>query len=403
MTSLPWRLPWTSDDVPHAVLDVGRGCNISCRTCFNSLPPTTRTLDEIERDLNLLVRLRNPHSVAIVGGEATLHPQLCDIVRMVRARGIHVELFSNGVLLTEESLGALAAAGTDMIFLHVEVGQRRPDLAPDATLGEVLALVETKSKLIVSAEMESGLVATLFENRLKEAADIVRCALESPNLAYVLFTLFRDSALLSRIRGNLGSAMWGERTGLLSDRKDNLDTRIVGDFLKAQFELEPFAYLGSNLDDQDPRWISYLVGTVHAPGRKTFYSSLLPSAAEKLFLAAHRKLGRRYPFYQRENPGRFRVQLILNALTGGAIAGNVSLLYRSICSGSRLGYTRIVVQTFADVLPDGRVVHCAHCPDAMIHNGALVPVCLVDRLEGERASPPQELRARHPENQCVSS
>ena len=45
------HLPWTLATVPHAVLDILRGCNICCRDCYNSEPNHVKTLAEIDAEL----------------------------------------------------------------------------------------------------------------------------------------------------------------------------------------------------------------------------------------------------------------------------------------------------------------------------------------------------------------
>jgi MoaA/NifB/PqqE/SkfB family radical SAM enzyme len=97
MNASAMQLPWTMKNVPHAVLDILRGCNVRCRDCYNLQPDYIKPLAEIETQLDELLRLRQLHSVSIVGGEITLHPNLVEIVRRVRRRGLFVELFTNGV------------------------------------------------------------------------------------------------------------------------------------------------------------------------------------------------------------------------------------------------------------------------------------------------------------------
>jgi len=83
MKRSPLRLPWNMDTVPHAVLDILRGCNIRCRDCYNLRPDRIQSLGEIEAQLDALTRLRKLQSLSIVGGEITLHPDLVEIVRRV--------------------------------------------------------------------------------------------------------------------------------------------------------------------------------------------------------------------------------------------------------------------------------------------------------------------------------
>ena len=127
MNSSPLQLPWTLANVPHAVLDILRGCNIRCRDCYNLPPDHIKPLAEIEAQLDALTRLRRLQSISIVGGEITLHPDLVEIVRRVRKRGLFVELFTNGVDLTESCLPTQAGGGQrDLPPYRAQAAPSRP-------------------------------------------------------------------------------------------------------------------------------------------------------------------------------------------------------------------------------------------------------------------------------------
>ena len=127
------------------MLDILRGCNVRCRDCYNLQPDRIKPLAEIEAQLDALMRLRKLQSVSIVGGEITLHPHLVEIVRRVRRRGLFVELFTNGVLLNDDLLARLKQAGANVIFLHIEPHQRRPDLPAGATDEDLKRLRQEKA------------------------------------------------------------------------------------------------------------------------------------------------------------------------------------------------------------------------------------------------------------------
>jgi MoaA/NifB/PqqE/SkfB family radical SAM enzyme len=61
-------------------------------------------LSEIERELDLFARLRKTDSVSIAGGDPLMHPQIVEIVRMIRQRGWKPIINTNGQALTEDLL-----------------------------------------------------------------------------------------------------------------------------------------------------------------------------------------------------------------------------------------------------------------------------------------------------------
>ena len=376
-TALP--LPWTPENVPHAILDILRGCNIRCRDCYNLQPDHIKPLAEIDAQLDTLMRLRRLQSISIVGGEPTLHPELVEIVRRVRRRGLFAELFTNGVDLNDRLLTELKQAGTNVIFLHIEPNQRRPDLPAEAITDDLRRLRMEKAALIAAHGIEVGLAVTAYPDKPAEIEEAVGFALESPHVCYLLVTWWRDVNRMSPIRGDLETGMFAQ---LSCTRQlihvDEACTRESSRSLQVKFGLNPFAFLGSNLDAMDPRWSSFMVGTVHQGGGLSFYHSLKPTWVERAFLGLSRMMTGRYPFYQPQHAGRFSVHLLLNGLAGGGLAGNLKLLACASRPGTRLRAKRFLFQRPAEFDEQGRVVHCQSCPDAVVKDGRLVPLCISD-------------------------
>ena len=379
MKNSPLQLPWTPENVPHAILDILRGCNIRCRDCYNLQPDRIKPLAEIDAQLDALTRLRKLQSISIVGGEPTLHPDLVEIVRRVRRRGLFVELFTNGVDLNDQLLAELKRAGTNVIFLHIEPNQRRPDMPTEASTDDLRRLRTEKAALIAAHDIEVGLAVTAYPDKPAEIEEAVGLALDSPHFCYLLVTWWRDVSRMPPIRGDLENGMFAEsscgRQLILSDEgRDRENSRS----LQTKFGLNPFACLGSNLDAKDLRWLSFMVGTVHQGEKLLFYHSLKPTWMEWAFLGISRMMTGRYPFYQPQHAGRFSVHLLLNGLAGGRLAGNLKLLARASRPGARLTTKRFLFQRPADLDEQGRVVHCQPCPDAVVKDGRMVPLCISD-------------------------
>lgn len=377
MRDRPWQLPWRDQWVPHGLLDILRGCDITCRACYNAQKPRLKPLEQVREDFAVLRRHRRLDSVAIVGGEPTLHPQLCEIVRMVRAADIGVEIFSNGYGLDPPLLAELKAAGANLIFLHIDAQQQRGDLGGAVTAASLRALRAQKAAAVAAAGMEAGLAITAYADATEEISEAVAFTLASPHVDYLLVTLHRATHVMGRLSGDLGCGMYGSAAGEVGVALANED---IDRLLRERFGLLPFACLGSNRDAGDPRWLSYMVGAVLG-GDRPWWSMLRASALEPAFLAICRRVRGRYPFFLPHAPGKFRMQLVLNALCGGRLAGNMGLLARSLLPGRRLRTKRLLFQCPAQVGGDGALTHCAHCPDATVVNGKLVPVCVCDLVQ----------------------
>lgn len=393
MISRAWRLPWRGKWVPHALLDVIRGCNLTCRACYNTSSPAIKGLAELRKEFAILRQERVMDSLAIVGGEPTLHPHLLDIVRMIKSAGVSVEIFTNGALLDDVMLRDLKSAGTDLIFLHIDAHQRRRDLS-DSTPEALQRLRSQKAASIASAGIEVGLAITAYDDAPQEIDAAVEFVLASPHVDYLLVTLCREMQEMGTLTGDLSAGICGRATGAPSLRvADRLDNSKVYYRLRERFSLEPFAYIGSNVDASDPRWLSYMIGTLFKDGGCISRSMLRPSLAERGFVAVHRWLRGRYPFFIKHSSRRFRVQLLLNGLTGGAMGANLRLIGRSLAPGRVLRAKRLLIQCPAEIGDDGKLIHCENCPDATVRHGKLVPICITDQVvapeprEGANACP----------------
>jgi hypothetical protein len=341
----------------------------------------------VRRELDILTDRRKLDSVSIIGGEPTLHPQLCEIVRMVKARDISVEIFSNGLLLEPALLADLRKAGADMMFLHIDAHQNRSDLGKNGTTERLRSLREEITQKVAATGMSVGLAITAYADAASEIGEAVQFVLTSPHTDYLLVTLYRDTSAIQQISGDIDSGMKGiPAASSASYADDSLTNKEIYARLKETFGITPFAYIGSNVDDNDPRWLSYMAGTVvstdasNQDHSESYWKAMKASVAEKLFLSLYKRFKGRYPFYLEHAPGRFRVQLIANALTGGYFRQNLALLFKSLKKGSDLRTKRLLFQNPAYLADDGTVVHCAHCPDAIVHHSQLVPVCIADRL-----------------------
>lgn len=364
--------------VPHAVIDVLRACNISCRACYNITQPVApKRLSEIREELEALLALRRLSSVSIVGGEVMLHPQLPDIVRMVSQKGLCVELITNGLEVDQSTCEKLKEAGLNVIYFHIEKGQKRPDLPGNHTSEDRARLRLEKAEMAGRAGLDVGLTVTVFPGEVDDVRDVIALTLKTPEINYVLVTLFRDNSGISSLRGDIRYGFSG--TGAPPDEFTLQNNRYIAEWMKDEFGVEPFACMGSNLDVEDPRWLSYLIGTVYEPGGEAFFKHILPSALEKFSMLLYRIAGR-YPMYMEQNADRFRKQLILNGLLGGRRRTNMALVRRSSAPGVRFTTKRILLQNPAELTADGRLIHCKWCPDAVLKGGALVPVCIADRV-----------------------
>ncbi len=374
-----WKLPWQGKMVPHGVLDILRGCNISCRACYNTRAPSSpKSLATIQEELEGLLRFRRLNSVSILGGEVALHPRLCEIISLVHQKGLHVELITNGLAMDRPMMADLAAAGLSVIYFHMERGQQRPDLPADHSFDDINRLRLEKAALASECGLDVGLTLTIYPGEFDELRSTLALVLQSPVINYLLVTLFRDTSSIEYLQGDISAGIHGKGGPPPAETRRCL--KELAAWLEEELDLTPFAYVGANLDPDEPRWLSYLVATMTDTNGGHWYRSVQASLVEKMAMLFYRMVKRRYPMYMEQDPDQFRSQLLFNGLFSGNLKAHRKFIDDSKQPGTRLSAKRILFQNPAELTENGTLLHCQCCPDAVIKNGGLVPVCIADKV-----------------------
>jgi MoaA/NifB/PqqE/SkfB family radical SAM enzyme len=102
-----------------------RRCNIDCGYC-NEYDKVSAPVpsDTLRRRIDTLAEL-GTSVVAFSGGEPMLHPDLDNLIRHIRGRGMMAGLITNGYFLVPKRIQALNDAGLD--FLQISIDNVEPD------------------------------------------------------------------------------------------------------------------------------------------------------------------------------------------------------------------------------------------------------------------------------------
>ena len=188
------EFPWHGNTGPHFVLEVTDRCNIACRACYKAKTGFIRPLAAILRDVEAACLLRPIQTVSLAGAEPTLHPELPELVERIRRMGLRASLVTNGLLLEDSLLEMLARAGLDVVMLHVDEGQKRPDLPPCPTEEDVTALRLKLARRVAAHGMDAGLNATIYPDTLGRLTRLVRTVLSAPEISFAFITHAVDVA-----------------------------------------------------------------------------------------------------------------------------------------------------------------------------------------------------------------
>lgn len=119
-----------------------RRCNLSCTYC-NEFDDFSKPVpvDVIRRRLDLLADLRTA-VVTMSGGEPLLHPELDDVIKHVRKRGMISGMITNGYLLTADRIQRLNRSGLDHMQISID------NIMPDEVSKKSLKVLDKKLQLL---------------------------------------------------------------------------------------------------------------------------------------------------------------------------------------------------------------------------------------------------------------
>src|SRR5512142_2352941 len=138
---IAWGAMHTSHPIMAHIIPIRR-CNLSCTYCneyddFSKPVPTETVVGRINRlaDLGTVI-------VTLSGGEPLLHPELDDIIRGMRRRGLIAGMITNGYLLTPDRVRRLNRAGLDWMQISID------NVMPDDVSKKSLKVLDKKLQVL---------------------------------------------------------------------------------------------------------------------------------------------------------------------------------------------------------------------------------------------------------------
>jgi len=177
----PDGLRLTPDRLRKVYVEITSACNLACATCIrhawdeplghmplsrfvrllDGLPAVTLSLDHPGA-----APPRPPITLSLSGfGEPLVHPQFLELVRLARARGLRIEIITNGTLLDAALARELIALGVAQITVSIDSGDETTYAAARGharapAVAAVAALVEARRRARRALEIGLAFVAT---------------------------------------------------------------------------------------------------------------------------------------------------------------------------------------------------------------------------------------------------
>ena len=109
---------------PVVIWNLIRRCNLTCKHCYSisadkDFPGelTTQQVFDVMDDLKAF----HVPVLILSGGEPLLREDIYDISQRARAMGFYVGLSTNGTLITEENISAIADVGYDYVGISIDI------------------------------------------------------------------------------------------------------------------------------------------------------------------------------------------------------------------------------------------------------------------------------------------
>ncbi len=404
-TSELFRLPWTLSDNAMTWFEPTRYCNLNCDGCFQSHDKKSqKTLDQIEHELKMMLRMRKCDAMIIAGGEPLTHPQIREITRMVKSMKVKPVIFTNGLGLDPNLIHELKSCGMWGFTFHIDSHQSRPGWEGKSEP----ELNELRFHYADMVKKEGGLCCsfntTVYPDTLKDVPEIVRWASRNIDKVHVLTLI----AIRTGHANDGHTYRAGEQVIDIGNTpyasKDLYEKLTVGDIydeiLKVLPDFDLCAYLGGTALPSAPKWA---IGS-HIGSTKRHYGSMGPKAMETM-QNLHHLFNGRYLAYSKPSMNRMGRSLLLFSIFDRNIRKTAGRYYSSVFRNPSRLFNTLYVQTISvvqpvDILDTGEKDNCDGCPNMTLWGDRLVTACRLDEyLEfGMPITVMPEMKKAHPVN-----
>ncbi len=119
----PSRVPLRKPKGPVVIWNLIRRCNLTCKHCYSISAdknfPGELSLEQIDTVMDDLKAFHVPVLI-LSGGEPLLHPHIYTIAKRAKAMGFYVGLSTNGTLITQANINAIAEIGFNYVGISID-------------------------------------------------------------------------------------------------------------------------------------------------------------------------------------------------------------------------------------------------------------------------------------------
>ncbi|KAB2849663.1 MAG: radical SAM protein [Ignavibacterium sp.] len=171
-------------------------CNLNCYGCYRkNIKDSHKSIEQIKHELDFFQSQRKSDCISIAGGDPLVYPNIIELVKEIKSRGLKPIINTNGIALTKELLHELKKAGVFGFTFHIDSKQGRGREEKWRNKNEV----ELNELRLYYAEMlaaEGGIAcsfnSTIYSDTLQYVPELVDWAQKHIDIVdTMVFILFR--------------------------------------------------------------------------------------------------------------------------------------------------------------------------------------------------------------------
>ena len=373
-----YRLPWNLTDNSISWLEPTAKCNLHCDGCYRKNENTHKSIEQIKEELDIFTKFRKCDGVSIAGGDPLTHPQVIDIVKEVKERGLKPILNTNGLALTKELLTELKKAGVYGFTFHIDSKQGRPGWKNKNEL-ELNELRYHYARMLADAgNISCSFNSTVYEDTMQYVPEMAKWAEKNIDIVQVMvFILYRAvnnnqvDFYLGPRKIDMNNLVYNEE---IEERTD-IKAEEIYEMLKNEYpDFDSCAYLNGSEKPDSFKWL--LSGRLGTKGKIYGY---MGKKSMEIIQAGHHMLFDKYLAYSEPKMTRKgKSMLLLGAFDKKLRKAFFNFIKNPLNIFKILHYQSIMIIQPVDFLQDGRQNMCDGCPDITVWNGELVWSCRME-------------------------
>jgi len=374
-----YRLPWNLTDNSISWLEPTAKCNLYCDGCYRKNEGDShKSLQQINADLDVFTRLRKADGVSIAGGDPLTHPDIIDIVKMVKERKLKPIINTNGLALTKELLSELKKAGVYGFTFHIDSKQSRPHWKNKTEI-ELNELRYHYAKMLANeGNISCAFNSTVYEDTMHYVPELVKWAEKNIDIVQVMVFILYRAVNNNNIDFYLGPKKIDMQQLVYNEepveRTDIKAEEIVEIIRKEYPDFDPCAYLNGSEKPDSFKWL--LTGRL---GRRGKIYGYMGKKSMEIIQTMHHMLFDRYLAYSEPKQTRKgKSMLLLSPFDKRMRKVFVNYFKNPLNLFRRLHYQSVMIIQPVDFLEDGRQSMCDGCPDITVWNGQLVWSCRME-------------------------